>query len=221
MIAALTRARCVFLDRDGTLVHPRAYPRQPRDLRLYSRIGAQLRNLQQAGFRIVVLTNQSGVARGFFTEAELGRMHASLAEKLRKHDVELNAIYHCPHHPDGVVPEFTLRCGCRKPWPGLVLRAARDLNIALEDSWLVGDTLADVEAGNRAGCRTILVDLGTEPAPNRCQRQPEFVARSSRHALGIIRAIERLGPTADLTYWPRRWHSSNQTLPGCYGSIRQ
>lgn len=184
------KQRAVFLDRDGTLVHPRHYPTSPEELLLYNNIGQGLRNLQQLGFRLVVITNQSGLARGYFTVADLQQMNSYLIGELEQLGVQLDAIYHCPHHPEGIVPELAVRCTCRKPKPGMLLQAAADLNLDLSCSWFIGDILDDVEAGNRAGCRTILVDLGTESIPEQQIRWPEFVAADTRHALQIISAIE-------------------------------
>jgi D-glycero-D-manno-heptose 1,7-bisphosphate phosphatase len=195
-----TEAPALFLDRDGTLAHPRHYPSRPEDLRLYDGLGPYLRCLQQSGFRLVVVTNQSGIARGYFTEADLRQMHAHLAAQLARIGVRLDAIYHCPHHPDGVIPALAVRCTCRKPQPGMVLRAMADLGLDPRRSWFVGDILDDVEAGNRAGCRTILVDLGTEPPPERLVRRPDFVARDTLHALQIITTMAVWGSwPADLS----------------------
>src|SRR5438105_9598454 len=121
-------------------------------------------------------TNQSGIARGYFTETTLGRMHEHLLSQLARLQVRIDGIYYCPHHPDGVIAELAICCDCRKPQPGMLLRAAADLDIDLQRSWFVGDILDDVEAGNRAGCRTILVDLGTEAPPDRALRSPSYVA---------------------------------------------
>lgn len=206
--------QAVFLDRDGTLVHPRHYPSRPEDLLLYAGIGPGLRDLQRVGFRLVVITNQSGIARGYFTEADLKRMHEHLARELAEVGVWLDAIYYCPHHPAGVIPELAMRCTCRKPQPGMLLQAAADLNLDLQRSWFVGDILDDIEAGNRAGCRTILVDLGTEQLPGQPMRSPTFVARNTLHALQIIQANESLGLATDLTYCPSTWQLAlNQALP--------
>lgn len=201
------KRRAVFLDRDGTLVYPRHYPSHPEELRLYEHIGPGLRRLQGAGFRLVVITNQAGIARGYFTEDDLRLMHEYLSGELARLGVQLDAIYHCPHHPDGMIPELALRCQCRKPAPGMLLAAAADLDIDLARSWLVGDILDDVEAGKRAGCRSILVDLGTEASPTRRLRRPDFVARNTVHALRIIGTVEQLGLAADLTYRPHTWES--------------
>ena len=201
----------LFLDRDGTLVHARHYPSRAEELVLYDGIGPGLRALQAAGFRLVVITNQSGLARGLFTEADLGLMHDHLAAELARFGVRLDGVYHCPHHPDGIVPALATACDCRKPEPGMLLRAAADLGLDLDRSWFLGDILDDVEAGNRAGCRTILVDLGTEAPPSNRLRHPTAVARDTRHALRIVAAVEGLGPDTDRDYLPASWALS--TLP--------
>src|SRR5207249_1612212 len=110
-----SRRRAIFLDRDGTLVQPRHYPSRPGDLILYEGLGLELACLQAEGFRLVVITNQSGIARGYFTEADLRRMHDYLTRELARVGVRLDGIYHCPHHPDGVIPRLAIRCACRKP----------------------------------------------------------------------------------------------------------
>lgn len=187
-----TGRRAIFLDRDGTLVHPRHYPSRPADLCLYDGIGPGLCRLQEAGFRLVVVTNQSGIARGYFSIDDLTAMHEHLARELARYGVRLDGIYHCPHHPDGIIPELAVCCDCRKPGPGMARRAAADLGLDPARSWFVGDILDDVEAGHRAGCRTVLVDLGTEPPPAHPLREPDYVARDTRHALDIIAQCEGL-----------------------------
>lgn len=199
------RQQAIFLDRDGTLVHPRHYPSLPAHLKLYDGIVSGLCRLQAAGFRLIVVTNQSGIARGYFTFEDLWRMHNHLWSELASKGVRLDAIYACPHHPDGVLPELAMHCACRKPLPGMLLRAAHDFELDLRASWVIGDILDDVEAGHRAGSRTVLVDLGTERAPEQALRTPEYVARNTRHALSIVCAVEGLSRRADLNYLPRAW----------------
>lgn len=185
------KQRALFLDRDGTLVHHRRYPSRPDELRLYDHIEVGLREMQSLGFRLVVVTNQSGIARGYFTEEDLQRMHTYLSSILEQLGVRLDAIYYCPHHTAGVLQRFAIPCTCRKPQPGMLLRAAADLDLDLRRSWFIGDTLADVEAGNRAGCHTILVDSGTAyHPPEQPVRSPDFVARSTLHALQITWTCE-------------------------------
>ena len=200
--------RALFLDRDGTLAEPRHYPRLPEELVIYEGIGDRLRQLQAAGFRLVVVTNQSGLARGYFDGPALDQMHAHLTSELNQFGVRLDGIYHCPHHPDGVVPELAYRCECRKPQPGMVLRAAAELDIDPRRSWLIGDILDDVEAGNRVGCRTVLVDLHTESSPTDPIRRPDYIARDTAHALAIVACLEPLAdadPDTDLNYRPSSW----------------
>lgn len=202
------KRKAIFLDRDGTLVHPRHYPSRPEELCLYAGIGPYLQRLQMAGFRLIVITNQAGIARGYFTKADLLRMHSYLQEELSRLGVHLDGIYYCPHHPDGIIRELAMHCNCRKPQPGMVLQAAHDLQVDLPSSWFVGDILDDVEAGNRAGCRTVLVDLGTEAPPDTQIRCPSFVARDTVHALRIISACERLDPPFDMDYCPQSWQET-------------
>ncbi len=197
--------RALFLDRDGTLVYPRHYPSRPEQLVLYEGIGPELQALQAAGFSIVIITNQAGLARGLFTEADLDLMHGYLRSELAALGVRIDGIYFCPHHPEGQVPELTKVCDCRKPRPGMLRQAAEDLHLDLQQSWFLGDILDDVEAGHRAGCRSILVDQGTEKLPTSEIRRPEYVSRSTVHALQIVRALEQSGPAVEMTYRPESW----------------
>lgn len=200
-------APAVFLDRDGTLIHAKHYPSRPEDIVLYDGIGPELAVLKHRGFKLVLITNQGGLAHGYFSENDLTVMHEHLQTELRAFDAELDAIYHCPHHPNGRIRGLAVACDCRKPKPGMLLNAARDLGLDLARSWFVGDILDDVEAGNRAGCRTILVDLGTESPPLEPVRTPSFVARDSVQALRIIQVLNAGGPPANLAYIPTAWAS--------------
>lgn len=181
--------RAVFLDKDGTLVEDVPYNVDPALIRLLPGAGEALRALQAAEFALVVVTNQSGVARGLFPESALGGVEARLRELLAREGVTLAGFLACPHHPDGSVPEYARECGCRKPGPGLLRRAAEELNLDLSASWMVGDILNDVEAGQRAGCRTVLLDTGGEtewvPGP---QRTPHHTARTWAEVAAFILA---------------------------------
>ncbi len=180
----------VFLDRDGTLIHNHHYCRDPKLVRLLPGVGQALRWLSAGGYRLIVVTNQSGVARGYLTEKELATVHAALRRRLARGAIHLDGIYYCPHHPEGLVPAYARTCTCRKPGPELLVRAASDLGVDLARSWCVGDVLADVEAGNRAGCRTVLLDLGTEPLPQAPVQTPTYVARNLPHAARLILAAD-------------------------------
>ncbi|HEU5381552.1 MAG TPA: HAD family hydrolase [Ktedonobacteraceae bacterium] len=199
------KRHALFLDRDGTLVYPIHYPSRPDELCLYAGLGPELRALQSMGFVLVVITNQAGLAMGYFTTDDLTRMHRHLSAELKRLGVNLAGIYHCPHHPQGKIAELTMTCACRKPRPGLLQQAAADLDIDLARSWFVGDILDDIEAGKRAGCSTILVDLGTEAQPEHFIRQPDFVACNTVHALQMIQDIENGYGQVDLSYQPLSW----------------
>ena len=204
-------APALFLDRDGTLVEARHYPSRPEELVLYPGLGPGLRLLQDAGWTLAIITNQSGLARGLFTDADLDRMHDHLRAELAADGVSIDGIYFCPHHPDGVVPGLSVACDCRKPMPGMLRRAAADLGIDLAASWFLGDIRDDIQAGARAGCRTVLIDLGTEPPPTFPDRRPTAVARDTAHALAIVAAAAGLGPAPE-RYLPPRWLAAVPSL---------
>lgn len=179
--------KAVFLDKDGTLVENVPYNIAPERVRLMPYAGEGLRLLQAAGYLVMVVSNQSGVARGLFPEAALGPVWHALAALLAREGVRLKDIYYCPHHPDGVVTRYARACTCRKPAPGLLLQAADEHGIALACSWMVGDILDDVEAGQRAGCRTVLLAPGGETEWRQGQyRTPHLRAADLREAAQLI-----------------------------------
>lgn len=148
--------RAIFLDRDGTINVEKNYLIAPADLVLLPGAGEALRRGREAGYLLIVVTNQSGVARGYFTASEVEALHAHLQRGLLLYGVQIDAFYFCPHHPEhGAGP-----CDCRKGEPGMLLQAAREHHIDLAASWMIGDKRSDVEAGSKAGCRSILVRTG-------------------------------------------------------------
>ena len=179
--------RAVFLDKDGTLVDDVPYNVDPALLVLARHAGAALRLLRALGYRLYVVSNQSGVARGRFDEAALGPLFARLEAMLAGEGVTLDGVFWCPHHPDGVVAPYAADCACRKPRPGMLQHAAVLHGIDLQASWMVGDILDDIEAGRRAGCRTILVDVGNETEWRLGgARSPHHVAAGLAQAAEII-----------------------------------
>jgi D-glycero-D-manno-heptose 1,7-bisphosphate phosphatase len=154
--------RAVFLDKDGTLVENVPYNVDPTCLTLTPGAIEGLRLLYEASYLLIVISNQSGVARGYFTEAALVPIMQQLQLMLEQAGVVLSGFYYCPHHPQGVVAPYAVVCDCRKPQPGLLYQAAQDHLIDLYQSWFIGDILHDVAAGRSAGCRTILLDNGNE-----------------------------------------------------------
>ena len=150
----------IFLDRDGTLVPDDENAGVAARLTLVDGVAPSLRRLRDAGFRLVVATNQGGVARGRFTENDVDAVHSRLSELLDQQTGlkrTIESFYYCPFHPKGIVPEYTREHPWRKPRPGMLLQAAQDMELELERSWLIGDSPRDVAAGRAAGVRTILV----------------------------------------------------------------
>lgn len=178
----------IFLDRDKTLIDDPGYLDHPDGVRLLPGVVEGLRQLKTAGFRLVVVTNQSAIARGKVTLAGLEAIHAELRRQLTAAGVELDAIYFCPYHPDGTVPPYNREHEERKPAPGMLLRAAREMDLDLAKSWMVGDRLRDIQSGHRAGCRTVLVRSdSTEPLNDFAGKdRPDFEADGLLAAADLI-----------------------------------
>lgn len=155
------KRRCVFLDRDGVLVEDRGLQVEPAGFRILAGVPEALRRLRQAGFALVAVSNQAVVARGLIDEAGLEALHAHLGRLLvQLGGAPLDAFYSCPHHPAATLPAYRTNCACRKPRPGLLLRAAEEHGLDLAASFMVGDRLSDLQAGHRAGCRTVWIQSG-------------------------------------------------------------
>ena len=178
----------VFIDKDGTLVHDVPYNIDPRRIELRADAGAALRGLAAAGYALIMVTNQAGVALGRYRESALPPLWQALSRRLAEDDVQLDGVYYCPHHPDGI-GEYRQHCICRKPGDGLLRRAARAYDIDLGRSWMIGDILDDVEAGHRAGCRSTLLDVQSETEWRLTPlRTPDFIAPDLRAASRHIAA---------------------------------
>jgi D-glycero-D-manno-heptose 1,7-bisphosphate phosphatase len=189
--------RAVFLDKDGTLIENVHYNVDPDLIRLTEGSEPGLVSLYQAGYDLFVVTNQAGVAHGYFPEAALEAVEQRIASMFNDLGIELSGFAYCPHSPEGAVPAYTVQCDCRKPEPGMIVQTAHEREIDLTKSWLIGDILSDVEAGNRAGCRTVLISSDEEPPDLPALpalRQPDFVADSLTEAALLILADQTLGP---------------------------
>jgi D-glycero-D-manno-heptose 1,7-bisphosphate phosphatase len=171
------KQRAIFIDKDGTLVEDVPYNVKPELITLQEGARETLAQLKRAGYLLIVVSNQSGIARGFFTSESLLVVRERLDELLD--DLKLDGFYFCPHHPQGEISRYRIECDCRKPKAGMLFNAARDFDVDLSASWMIGDILNDIEAGKRAGCKTILIDNGneTEWALN-IDRQPDFTVKS-------------------------------------------
>jgi len=147
--------KAVFLDRDGTIAKDVHYCCRPEDLEIFPTVPEAIKLLNENDFKVVVITNQSGIARGYFTEETLARIHQKMEDELKKHGARVDAIYYCPHHPDD-------GCECRKPKTALFLQAANELDIDLRSSYVVGDMQIDIDAGKALGCKAVLVTTGPQ-----------------------------------------------------------
>jgi D,D-heptose 1,7-bisphosphate phosphatase len=189
----MTSRKAIFLDKDGTLVEDVPYNIDPEQIVFTPGVREGLQTLKQAGYLLVVVTNQSGVARGYFAETALQGVEQYLKRLLAAMNIPLAGFYYCPHHPGGIIPEYTIACPCRKPEPGLLFQAAAELDIDLNQSWFIGDILNDVEAGRKAGCRTVLIDNGNETEWQlNPDRLPHHIVADIAKAAQVILAIDRL-----------------------------
>lgn len=156
------RKIAVFLDRDGTINLDTNYLSRPDELRLIPGSAQAIARLNQAGLPVVVVTNQSGLARGYFSPDDLQAVHLELDRLLEAQGAKVDAYYHCPHHPDGAVEHLALECDCRKPGSGMLLQAAEDLGLKLEGSFMVGDRPGDVGCALAAGLYAVRVLSGPD-----------------------------------------------------------
>jgi D,D-heptose 1,7-bisphosphate phosphatase len=182
--------RAVFLDRDGTLNVEHGLIRRAEDLEIFPFAGSAIRRLNEAEWRTILVTNQPIIARGEVTEAQLRRIHARLETEIGRDHAYLDRIYVCPHHPDRGFPgertELKIRCDCRKPEPGLILEAQRDLNIDLASSWYVGDSTPDLGAAEKAGVSSILVETGHGGLDRRYPHEAKFTVANISEAATFI-----------------------------------
>lgn len=179
-----TKRPAVFVDRDNTLIHDPGYLRHADHVRLLPGVGEAVGQLRQAGFPVVVVTNQSGVARGYLTEDELASVHQRMQELLQGTGSGVDAIYYCPYltGPDAVVEEYRKDSDLRKPRPGMLQRAATDMNLDLAASWMIGDSERDIQAGKAVGCKTVFIGNGNLET----ETLPDFTAASFAKAAEIV-----------------------------------
>jgi len=181
--------KAVFLDRDGTIARDVQYCRRVEDFELLPFVPQAIRLLNQHGFKVVVITNQSGIGRGYFTEETLFSIHQFMRQELARYGAFLDAVFYCPHRPDDI-------CRCRKPRPGLLIDAAKQFSINLSDSFIIGDHETDIIAGKAAGCRSILLTDGSNNKKI-FRVSPDCIAQNMLHAARwIIESASRYNPAA-------------------------
>ena len=185
------KQRAVFIDRDGTISEEVGYINHVSRFRLFPYAPAAIKHLNENGWLAIVITNQAGVARGYFSEDTIQAVHGAMTNELKSNGAQLDAIYYCAHHPSVGEPPYRFDCDCRKPKPGLISRAVKDFGINLEESWMVGDRYSDVELARNAGVKSMFVLSGYGRGEWEHQRlnwteQPDLVAED---LLGAVRLI--------------------------------
>ena len=188
--------RAVFIDRDGTISEEVGYVNHVSRYRVFPFAAEAVRALNEAGWLAVLVTNQAGVARGYFAEELIGRVHRVLAAELERGGARLDAVYYCPHHPSVGEPPYRLDCDCRKPRPGLILRAAEELGLDLPRCWMVGDRQSDVELARNAGVRSAFVLTGygrgeLEHQGHAWKHRPDLVAEN------LLEAVRKIVENSD------------------------
>jgi D-glycero-D-manno-heptose 1,7-bisphosphate phosphatase len=187
--------RAVFLDRDGTINEEMGYINHLDRFTLLPRTAKAIKLINANGLKAVVVTNQSGVARGMFPESMVGQVHRKMEELLRADRAHIDGIYYCPHHPDFGPPEYRKRCRCRKPATGMIKRACRDLDIDPTRSYVIGDRIIDVEFGHKIGAKGILVLTGYGEGEltyrgGKGREKPDFIAQDLYDAVQWVIAQE-------------------------------
>ncbi len=183
--------KAIFLDRDDTLINDPGYIKSPDQVKLLPGAAEAVVHLKKLGYLIVIITNQSAVARGYITEKQLDSIHNRLKSLLAADGAYVDGLYYCPHHPEGTVAGFNQESHLRKPNPGMLRKAANELGIDLKQSWMVGDTYRDIQAGKAAGCHTILVDVpGKTREMEPGDPLPDRKAVNLREVVNIIRMYE-------------------------------
>ena len=182
--------KAIFIDKDGTLIHDVPYNIDVSRIIFTDGAIEALQQWKHRGYLLVVISNQSGIARNYFTEEDIEKVKDFIAAQLASHQITLDGFYYCPHYPEGINKKYAIVCDCRKPLPGLILEAAQDLNIDIRSSWMIGDSLKDVEAGNRAGCRTIFIDNNNETEPLLGELQtPDYTTNDLQSAVKLTEWI--------------------------------
>ena len=186
--------KAIFLDRDGVINENVPSLTKPEQFRLIHDVSASIKRFNETGYLVVVVTNQPGIAKGFSSFKDMEKIHAKMNGLLKEGGAHIDALYLCPHHPEkghpGEIEELKIDCECRKPKPGLILRAAKDLDIDLHGSWIIGDSLTDVAAGKNAGLKTILLsnggNCGSREEKKLVDVKPDHLCANISQALKII-----------------------------------
>ncbi|KKQ01740.1 MAG: D,D-heptose 1,7-bisphosphate phosphatase [Candidatus Roizmanbacteria bacterium GW2011_GWA2_36_23] len=178
--------KAIFLDKDGVLIEDIPYNIDVARIKLSPGISDKLLNLQKAGYLLIIITNQSGIAKGLFDEEKLIPVRKKIEQLLSGNGIKLDGFYYCPHDMNGKIKKYSIKCSCHKPEPGMLMQAAKDFEIDLKKSWMIGDKTSDIETGKNAGCRTIYVSAKNRILPSTEIQVATYSARSVRIGLEFI-----------------------------------
>lgn len=182
--------KAIFLDRDGTLNYDYGYIKDPSEIKLFQEVETSLKLLKNYNFKLIIVSNQSGVARGFLSITQANLINKHLQEELSKFDVFIDEIYICPHYAEGKIKRYVKDCSCRKPKPGMLLKAKDKFSLDFSQSFLIGDKISDIGAGFNVGCKTVLVltGYGKEELERQEQwlYQPDYIANNLYSAASWI-----------------------------------
>ncbi len=195
MLKSNTKKKAIFLDRDGTITrHTDNFIVRPRQLFILPHVVEAIKIFNELGFMVVIITNQAVISRGLITPKEMENLHSNLIERLKRKKADIDGVYFCPHHPDGKIPPYNIKCNCRKPNPGLILKAISEFNIDPKKSFMIGDAIIDVLAGQNAKVKTIQVKTG--PGHPRLDKmygniKPDFTSKNLKEAAKIVKKINK------------------------------
>jgi D,D-heptose 1,7-bisphosphate phosphatase len=175
--------KAIFLDRDGTITPAGDHPCKIKDMEFIDSAMEGLRRMQKFGYPLIIVTNQAGIAKGFFKEEDYFSFRNEMHKQLQENGIIINAEYFCPHHTEGIVLRYRIDCNCRKPKTGMLEQAAKDFNLDLKKCWMIGDSISDIKAGKNAGCKTIQVLSGEEKKE---LDEADFIAYELVHASYFI-----------------------------------
>lgn len=181
----MSKRAAVFLDRDGVVTVERGYITPIKEIELFPYASECVRQIHERGYLAIVITNQSGVARGLFTEKQLVRLH----EKIRQ-ETKVDAIYYCPHHPQGNISSYAISCNCRKPKTGLIERACKEFTIDRKKSYMIGDRAVDILTGISAGLKTVLLESGYGSRYLESNIKPDYVLNDLRELTAILKKVK-------------------------------
>ncbi len=184
--------KAIFIDRDGVINQELSYVHKIQDFLIIPGVFDGLKILQDLGYLLVIITNQAGIAHGLYNQDDLNYLHDYMLSLFTENDINISSVYYCPHHPNGKALNFRKSCDCRKPSPGMILRACKDFRINLSSSYLIGDKISDIIAGQRAGItNTILVESG-HAITDSDKLQASYVTSNLFNAALYIKTIDDL-----------------------------